>query len=403
MVKCRLCSSARMCSIIPLGEMPLANALLSSKHHTQETVYNLEVMLCQDCGLAQLRDLVAPEDLFSEYVYFSSNADTMLKSVKDLADRIIPSLPSDAFVVEIASNDGYLLRNYVSHGINVLGIDPARNVAEVARERGVPTLCDFFNENLADKLIAEGKKADIIHANNVMAHVPDLNSFIAGIKKLLKQKGQAIIEVPHFLDLVQKLEFDTIYHEHVFYFGLKPLQTAFRNHGLDIFNVDKIDIHGGTLRLFIAHSGIFDIGNIVSCLIAEEEQFGLYEVQTYKVFMKRLFELKEQTHKTLTLIKEKNLKIAGYGASAKGTTLLNFFNIGDYIEFVVDKSAVKQGLYTPGTHLEIKKPEAIYQEGINFALLLAWNFAKEIMDQQKAFIDRGGKFIIPLPEVKITP
>ena len=403
MFSCRSCNASCQ-SIIPLGSLPLANALLSSIENIKEQLYNLEVMLCDHCGLAQLRDLIDPKDLFSEYVYFSSNSDTMLRSVADLVNKICPTLSDNAFIVEIASNDGYLLKNYVKNGCNVLGIDPAKNIAKVANEKGIPTLCDFFDEKLANRLANEGKKADIIHANNVMAHVPDINSFINGIKCLLKPKGYAVIEVPYFLDLVKKLEFDTIYHEHVFYFSLKALNLAFERHGLVIYDVEKIAMHGGTLRLFIGHAGIFEIKPVVQFMIGQENNFGLYEMDTYKAFMDGLVKLKTQLHQVLIDIKTRKLKIAAYGASAKGTTLLNYFGIdANYLDFFVDKSTVKQGLYTPGTHLIIKDPKALGEEGINYALLLAWNFADEIISQQHSFTDAGGQFIIPLPELRIVP
>ena len=233
MFSCRSCG-ANCQSIIPLGLLPLANALLPSIENIKEQRCNLEVMLCDNCSLSQLRDLIDPKDLFSEYVYFSSNSDTMLKSVADLVDRICPTLLDNAFIVEIASNDGYLLKNYVKAGINVLGIDPAQNIAKIANENGIPTLCDFFGKELAIRLANEGKKADVIHANNVMAHVPDINGFIGGVKCLLKPNGYAVIEVPYFLDLIKKLEFDTIYHEHVFYFTVKALALAFERYDLEI-------------------------------------------------------------------------------------------------------------------------------------------------------------------------
>lgn len=404
MFKCRSCHSARMTSIIPLGELPLANALLPSPSVSNEPKYNLEVMICEDCGLAQLHDEIDPKELFSDYVYFSSNSDTMLKSVENLVERLIPTLDTNAFIVEVASNDGYLLKNYVKHGVDVLGIDPAQNIAKVANENGISTLCDFFGEELALKLAKDGKQTDIIHANNVMAHVSDINGFIKGIKCLLKQNGRAIIEVPYFLDLVEKLEFDTIYHEHVYYFSVKPLQIAFKRHGLEIYDIEKIAMHGGTLRLFVGHEKVYAVQPVVSQMIDVEKKAGIYKIQTFTDFIDKIFILKINLCQTLTTLKEKGAKIAAYGASAKGTTLLNFLGIGkNYLDFVVDRSMVKQGLYTPGTYLEIKVPDALINEDVTHALLLSWNFADEIMAQQQEFINKDGKFIVPLPEVKILP
>lgn len=403
MFQCRACNSSNVESIIPLGKLPLANALLPNNAFINEPTHNLEVMLCADCGLAQLRDLVDPKELFTDYVYFSSNSDTMLQSCADLVNRIIPTLPANSFVVEVASNDGYLLKNYVQQGIQVLGIDPAQNIAKVANERGINTLCDFFGSDLAQRLAAEGKQADVIHANNVMAHVPDINGFIEGIKHLLKPNGMAVIEVPHFLDLVEKLEFDTIYHEHVYYFAVKPLQAAFSRHGLELFNIEKIAIHGGSLRMFVGHAGAHPIQAVVATMIAEEEQAKLFAVDTYKEFGLKLAHLKAELIKILTSIKATGGKIAAYGASAKGTTLLNYFGIGkEYLDFVVDRSTVKQGLFTPGTQIAIKAPQSLLTEKSTHALLLVWNFAEEVMQQQIEFINSGGKFIVPLPNVRIA-
>lgn len=399
MMNCRSCGSAFLHSIIPLGKLPLANGLLNQKQE-DEPYHNLEVMLCNDCGLAQLKDLINPKDLFSDYVYFSSNSEGMLKSVASLVERLQPALASDALVIEIASNDGYLLKNY--HNVEVLGIDPAANIAKVANESGIPTLCDFFSEQLAATLVAQGKQADIIHANNVMAHVPDINGFVKGIRLLLKRTGQAIIEVPHFLDLFEKIEFDTIYHEHVYYFGLKPLITLLQRHGLEIFNVEKISMHGGTLRLFVGHKGQHDVSSIIETILHEEEMVHLYELPSYKQFMVKVEGLKESLVVLLQSLKSKEKRIAAYGASAKGTTLLNYFGIGtEFLDFVVDKSPAKQGKLTPGTQLEIRDPAAL--EHADYAVLLAWNFADEIVRQQADFVSKGGKFILPLPDVKVMP
>lgn len=378
--------------------------MLSERTTVPEPMYNLEVMICSDCGLAQLRDLVDPVELFSDYVYFSSNADTALLSASDLVECIAPPLTSQALVVEIASNDGYLLKNYIAKGIDVLGIDPAQNIAKVANDKGIPTLCDFFGEELALKLATQGKQADVIHANNVMAHVPDINGFIKGLRTLLKPTGQAIIEIPYWLDLVQKLEFDTIYHEHVYYFSVRALQAAFERHNLELVDIEKISIHGGSLRLFVMHKGKKNVSNVVSNMIHAENQIGLHSSSTFLSFMNKLNKLKDDLTNTLKSLKEGGARIAAYGASAKGTTLLNFFGIGkDIIDFVVDRSLVKQKFFTPGTQLEILAPSALLERNITHTLLLSWNFVDEIMAQQQEFTSRGGKFIIPLPEVKILP
>jgi len=405
MFKCRLCNSQEVASIIPLGNLPLANALLSSKTSEPETCCNLEVMLCHNCNLAQLRDLIDPTQLFSDYVYFSSNSDEMLTSARLLTERIIQQFNQDKpFVVEIASNDGYLLKNYVGAGIDVLGIDPAENIARLANENGIPTQCCFFGEEIAHQLAHQGQQADIIHANNVMAHVPDINGFIKGIKTLLKDDGQAIIEVPYFLELIKKLEFDTIYHEHVYYFSVLSLKFAFTQHDLTIHDIEQLSLHGGSLRLFVSHTGKRSVASIVDNLIQEETFFGLKGLKIYEIFTKELGILRSLLTKTLTDLKISGAKIAAYGASAKGTTLLNYFQIDStLIDFVVDRSVAKQGKYTPGTQLEIFAPQALIDNKITHALLLTWNFEKEILVQQQEFINRGGQFIIPLPEVAVKP
>ncbi|MDF3033463.1 MAG: methyltransferase [Alphaproteobacteria bacterium] len=403
MLKCRSCSAGDLSSIIPLGRLPLANALMSAPPEQPSRIYNLEVMLCGKCGLAQLKDLIDPKDLFTDYVYFSSNSETMLQSAADLVDKIIPSINKDALVIEIASNDGYLLKNYVKKDISVLGIEPAQNIAKVANERGINTLCEFFSEHLAEQLSWDQQKADVIHANNVMAHIPDINGFAKGIKGLLKDHGQAIIEVPYFVDLVENMEFDTIYHEHVYYFAIKPLKRLFDSHGLEIFDVEKLSIHGGSLRLFLGHAGKHAVSKRVQSFLEKESGMDLFNLSLYLSFMKRLRKLKEDLRATLNQIKNEGKSIAAYGASAKGTTLLNFFEIGkDTIKFVVDRSPIKQGLFTPGTHIEIKDADTLNQESPDYTLLLTWNFADEILAQQSEYRAMGGKFILPLPEVRIV-
>lgn len=396
---CKLCGSHTLAAIIPLGELPLANSLLPHPN-AQEKRYNLEVMLCQNCGLAQLKDLIDPKDLFSEYVYFSSNSDTMIESVSKLVNKIEPTLPNDALVIEIASNDGYLLKNYKR--VKILGIDPAQNIAKIANEKEIPTLCAFFSKELASELALQDKKADVIHANNVMAHVPNVQGFVEGIKILLKEQAVAIIEVPYFLDLVKNLEFDTIYHEHVYYFSLKSLQLLFKMSGLEIFDIEKLSLHGGSLRIFASHEGVYTPQPIVDSILQEEKKAGLFDISTYDSFMRKLKVLRDDLLSCLKDLKARGARIAAYGASAKGTTLLNYFGIdGRFLDFVVDRSISKQGQYTPGTHLPILSPQEL--KNVNYALLLSWNFTDEILRQQHEFIAHGGQFILPLPEVRIMP
>lgn len=400
---CRLCHSSELTSIIPLGFMPLANSLLSSPlvSTEQEFSFNLEVMLCRHCGLAQLKDLIDPKNLFSHYVYFSSNSITMLQSAMSLVERMLPNLSEDSFVIEIASNDGYLLKNYLKHGIRALGIDPAENIAAVANSEGIPTLCAFFNAQLAKELAQDNQKADIIHANNVMAHVPDLHGFVNGLKIILKDDGIAVIEFPYFVDLIEKLEFDTIYHEHVYYFTVKPLKKLFDQYALDIFKIEKLSIHGGSLRLFVGHAEKHTIDHSIQQYIDMETIKGYFSVDFYQNFLNRVQYLKYSLLDYLKDLKEKDAKIVGYGASAKGSVLLNYFGIQkNLIDFVVDKSPVKQGLFMPGLHIKIYPPEIMLELMPTHTLLLAWNFSEEILTQQKKYRDLGGKFIIPLPQLQ---
>jgi len=388
---CRLCHHTQVDSIIPLGEMPVANALLNDPGQ-QSKRFNLEVMLCAACGLAQLKDTLPPKDLFEHYVYASSHSETMLMSAKKLVDRLVKTLSHDAFIVEIASNDGYLLKNYLQHPLSVLGIDPAKNIAQMAIDKGIPTLCEFFSFDLAEKMIQHYPKADIIHANNVLAHVPDLMDVLLGMKALLKPTGMIIIEVPYFKNLIDHLEFDTIYHEHVYYFSIKPLKYAFEKAGLSLFDIEPIPVHGGSLRLFVGHPNQHAVSSMIDSL--EHSEQYLYDVTTYQKFMHALSVLKNSLHQKLQDFHEKGSRIAAYGASAKGTTLLNFFEIGSFIDFVVDKNPLKQGKWTPGTGLKIVDPDQLIT--VDAALLLTWNFADEIMKQQQKFIDQGGEFIIPI-------
>ncbi len=403
-MNCRSCKNKITKSIFSFGEIPLANQLLKPEQlHEVEAKYNLEIMLCEACGLVQLRDIVDPGTLFSEYLYFSSNAATMLDSVSQLVDRITPDLSKTAKIVEIASNDGYLLQYYQKKGFEVLGIEPAKNIAEHANAKGIPTRCEFFTEAFAEVLEQEHIKADIIHANNVMAHIPDINDFASGIKKLLAPQGQVIIEVPYLVNLIDKVQFDTIYHEHVYYFSLSPLLSLFARHGLTIFDVEQIPVHGGSLRIYVGHQDQHDVSKAVSDMKQNEKQLKVSEFSYYQQFAKNISDLKITLCNQLNLLKKQKNRIAAYGASAKGTTLLNYFGIGkDTIDFVVDLSPFKHGYHTPGTHLKINPVEYLSKEKIDYTLLLTWNFSEEILKQQKEYRANGGKFIIPIPEMSVV-
>lgn len=391
-----------------LGKTPLANALLRADQlDASEPTYPLDLAFCPHCALVQITETIPPEQLFREYAYFSSYSDTMLRHARELTQRLITErgLNDQSLVIEIASNDGYLLQNYVAAKVGVLGIEPARNIAEVARvQRHVPTLCEFFGADVACNLAQQGQRADVIHAHNVLAHVADLNGVIAGIHALLKDNGVAVIEVPYVKDLVEHVEFDTIYHEHLCYFSLTAVNHLLRRHALQAIHVEHVVIHGGTLRIFAARdNGTQHPSATVGVLLAEEKQAGLDRLDYYLVLRDKVDALRQSLTTLLTQLKSQRRRIAAYGASAKGSTLLNYFGLGrDVLDYVVDRSDVKQGRYTPGTHLQIYHPSKLVEDRPDYVLLLTWNFAAEILEQQQAYRAAGGQFIIPIPEVKVA-
>ena len=405
--RCRACESANLRPVLSLGRTPLANALLTSDQLGRpEDTFPLDLVFCAACSLVQITETVPPEVLFKEYLYLSSFSDTVVQNAEGIARRMMSAegLGPDSLVVEIASNDGYLLQHYHHKGIPVLGIEPADNIARVAREeRGIPTLCEFFGTKVAQDLASVGQRADVIHGNNVLAHVADLNGVVQGLALLLKPRGVAVIEVPYVKDLIDHREFDTIYHEHLCYFSLTALDRLFRRHRLVIRDVERIPIHGGTLRIFAGHQDAATPSASVQALLAEEAGWGVDREGFYTGFGDSVTRLKDELLRLLTALKGQGQRIAAYGASAKGSTLLNYFGIGrEVLEFVVDRSTVKQGRYTPGTHLEILPPGALLELRPDYLLLLSWNFADEILAQQDAYRQQGGRFIIPIPECRIV-
>ena len=408
-VACRSCGSAGLRAILSLGRLPLANALLRAEQLGQaEPRYPLDLAFCPGCSLVQILETVPPERLFRDYPYLSSVAETAVAEAGALARRLAAArgLSAASLVVEAASNDGYLLQHYREAGVPVLGIEPAVNVAAIAREaRGIPTLAEFFSEELAERLARAGSRADVFHAHNVLAHVADLHGFGEGIRRLLKPEGLAVIEVPYVRDLVEGCAFDTIYHEHLCYFSLTALDRFFRRHGLVIHDVERLAIHGGSLRLHVgcARAGGGAPGPRVRGLLAEEAEAGVDRFEFYRGFAARADAVRGALRKLLAGLRREGRRLAAYGASAKGTVLLNFCGIGgETLEFVVDRNRLKQGLYTPGAHLPICAPARLLEAMPDFVLLLTWNFADEIMAQQAEYRRRGGRFIVPIPEPRIA-
>lgn len=403
--KCRTCGSDALVPVLSLGHTPLANALLDERQLSElEERFPLELAFCATCSLVQITETLPPEKLFREYVYFSSFSEGALRNAEALVSRIVTTrqLGSSSLAVEIASNDGYLLQYYNSAGIPVLGIEPARNIARVASEKGIPTLCEFFGKELSQHLVAEGRRADVIHANNVLAHVADLNGFVSGVANLLADDGVAIVEVPYLKDLLDNVEFDTIYHEHLCYFSLTALDRIFARHGLVVSDVEWIPIHGGSLRVFANRHGLATPTASVTECLARERAWGVDDRATYASFGRRVDALREKLLDLLGELKRQGKTIVAYGASAKGSTLLNYCRLGrETLDYVVDRSTVKQGRYTPGTHLPIFAPTRL-AERPDYVLLLTWNFADEIMAQQAAYRAAGGRFIIPVPEPRVV-
>jgi SAM-dependent methyltransferase len=404
---CRFCKTELRHICIDLGMSPLSNAYLAADQiHRCEKFYPLTVFVCSSCLLVQLLEYERPDIIFSDYSYFSSYSDSWLEHARIYSDMVIDrfSISKNSLVVELASNDGYLLKNFVNKGIPVIGIEPAENVAAYARESGIPTIAEFFGIELAKKLSAEHKTADLIVGNNVLAHVPDINDFVGGIKELLKTDGVATLEFPHILNLIQKKQFDTIYHEHFSYLSFYSVLKIFQNHGLKIFDVDELTTHGGSLRIYATHTDNQErkVSRSVEELFNKENRAGLHDITVYTSYSQVIHTLKRSILTEIIKIKEDRKSIVGYGAAAKGNTLMNYCGIRtDMVDYVVDRNPHKIGKLLPGTHIPIKHPDSIKEDKPDYVLILPWNLQEEIITQNSFIREWGGKFIVPIPDVRI--
>lgn len=404
---CRFCGAKLEHTLVDLGASPLAQSFLTQEQlNHMEPFYPLHVYVCAKCFLVQLQEFVAPENIFSDYLYFASYSDSWLAHAKAYTGLMVErfAINPKSLVVEIASNDGYLLQYFLEKRIPVLGIEPAANVAAVAVQKGIPSLVKFFNSDTARDLLAKGQQADLLLGNNVLAHVPDINNFVAGMKILLKPQGVITMEFPHLMRLMEENQFDTIYHEHFSYFSFLAVEKIFARHGLTLFDVQELPTHGGSLRIFARHTEDVSkpVGPGVTELRAREQSACFGQLETYSRFSEQVKETKRKLLEFLIHAKQSGKKIAAYGAAAKGNTLLNYCGIRtDLVDYVVDRSPYKQGKFLPGVRIPIYSPEHIRETRPDYLLILPWNLKDEVILQNAYIRDWGGQFVVPIPEVTV--
>lgn len=403
---CRFCNNKLSYRFVDLGVMPLANAYLKPEQLVaEEPAYPLRASVCEKCWLVQADEFVAAADIFSHYAYFSSYSDSWVEHARlftEMATRRF-ELTAASQVVEVASNDGYLLKHFVAAGIPSLGVEPAANVAEVARTAGVATECAFFGVATAEDLVKRGSSADLLVGNNVLAHVPDINDFVGGLAILLKPNGVLSVEFPHLLQLIDKVQFDTVYHEHFYYLSLLAVENVFAKFGLKVFDVEELPTHGGSLRVMagLAASMTHPIGDGVKKVRDDEAAAGFYRVETYTAFQNRIAPIKDDLLHFLRQARSEGKSVAAYGAAAKGNTLLNFCGIGtDLIDYVVDRNPHKQDHLLPGSHLPIHSPDKFSETHPDFVLILPWNLTDEIV-RSCSISPWGGRFVYAIPELTV--
>ncbi|MBL1140651.1 MAG: methyltransferase domain-containing protein [Proteobacteria bacterium] len=407
-MKCRHCKSELEYKFLDLGFMPPSNAYLTNKElNKPELTFPLRLFVCSNCWLVQTDDYTCAEDLFTDkYAYFSSISKQWLLHAKNYVDSISNKIgiTKNSYVVEIAANDGYLLKNFVAARVPCLGIEPTASTADNAEEQGIPICREFFTKALALKLKNENKQADLIIGNNVFAHVPDINDFSEGMKILLKESGTITLEFPHLMELLKHKQFDTVYHEHFSYLSLFTVNNIFKNVGLKIWDIDKLETHGGSLRVYGCHlDDPREVSEIVNKIILEEEQLGLYDLDIYNSFQKHVDNIKNNFLSFIIKQKKKGKKIVAYGAAAKGNTLLNYAGVkSDLISCVYDAAPAKQGNYLPGSHIPILHPDEIDNDRPDFMIILPWNISNEIIQQLQHINDWGCKFVTAIPEIKIN-
>lgn len=403
---CRACGSPLSRTMVDLGVQPPSNYYLRPQDLGRaEPFYPLHALVCDDCLLVQVEDVQTPEQLFSDYAYFSSYSDSWLKHAERYVENMVDRFGFNASsqVIEVASNDGYLLQYFVQRGVPVLGIEPAANVAKVAEKKGVPSLVRFFGVETARHLTSQGKRADLLLGNNVLAHVPDLNDFIGGIKILLADDGVLTMEFPHLLQLMSLNQFDTIYHEHFSYISLLAVEKAFARHGIRLFDVEELPTHGGSLRIYGCHADAARATEpAIAALKTREIAAGLDKPATYEGFAEQVKRTKRELLKFLVAAKDAGKTVVGYGAPAKGNTLLNYCGVRtDFLDYTVDASPHKQNLFLPGTHIPVFAPEKIFETKPDYVLILPWNIKDEILQKMAGIKAWGGKFVVPIPEVKV--